>query len=68
GGPRFLNVEFQAFANTWEFKHSMSSPYHANGKMEAAIKIAKNLLKKSKDPKRAFRHPSKMEHRFLCSP
>ena len=34
----------------------MSSPYHAlsNGKAEAAVKIAKSMVKKSKDPTRAL--------------
>ena len=55
GGPQFISVEFQAFANNWEFKHSMSSPYQSqwNGKAESAVKIVKNFLKKSEDPLRA---------------
>ena len=55
GGPQFISAEFQAFANNWEFKHSMSSPYHSqsNGKAESAVKIVKNFLKKSDDPLRA---------------
>ena len=46
GGPQFISAEFQAFANNWEFKHSMSSPYHSqsNGKAESAVKIVKNFL------------------------
>ena len=46
GGPQFIS---------WEFKHSMSSPYHSrsNGKAESAVKIVKNFLKKSDDPLRA---------------
>ena len=57
GGPRFISAEFEQFASTWEFQHSMSSPYHSqsNGKSEAAVKIAKkNLLRKSKDPMKAL--------------
>ena len=52
---KFISAEFQAFANNWEFKHSMSSPYHSqsNGKAESAVKIVKNFLKKSDDPLRA---------------
>ena len=55
GGPQFISAEFQAFANNWKFKHSMSSPYHSqsNGKAESAVKIVKNFLKKSDDPLRA---------------
>ena len=57
GGPRFISAEFEQFASTWEFQHSMSSPYHSqsNGKSEAAVKIAKKkLLRKSKDLMKAL--------------
>ena len=56
GGPRFISAEFEQVASTWEFQHSMSSPYHSgsNGKSEAAVKIAKNLLRKSKEPMKAL--------------
>jgi hypothetical protein len=45
----FKSEEFAAFAKSWEFEHVTSSPNHqqGNGKSEAAVKIAKNLLKKS---------------------
>ena len=56
GGPQFISAEYEQFASTWEFQHSMSSPYHtqSNGKSEAPVKIAKNLLRKSKDPMKAL--------------
>ena len=56
GGPQFISAEFEQFASTWEFQHSMSSPYHSqsNGKSEAAVKIAKGLLRKAKDPMKAL--------------
>ena len=54
--PQFISAEFEQFASTWEFQHSMSSPYHSqsNGKAEAAVTIAKSLLRKSKDPMKAL--------------
>ena len=56
GGPQFISAEFEQFASTWEFQHSMSSPYYSqsNCKAEAAVKIAKTLLRKSKDPMKAL--------------
>ena len=47
-GPPFNSMEFQLFAEDWDFKHMTSSPYHSqsNGKVESAVKIAKTLLKK----------------------
>lgn len=56
GGPQFISAEFERFAQSWEFEHSLSSPYHSqsNGKAEAAVKIAKQLLAKSSDPMKAL--------------
>ena len=56
GGPQFTAREFQSFAKTWEFQHTASSPYNSqsNGKAESAVKIAKRLLKRSRDPYRAL--------------
>ena len=50
-GTNFVNKEWRLFATEWEFQHSTSAPYHqqANGKSEAAVKIAKRLLKKSEE-------------------
>eukprot|EP00731_Ephydatia_muelleri_P034422 Em0059g7a len=52
GGPQFMSSEFQAFAKSWDFQHTVSSPYHSqsNGKAEAAVKIAKRIFKRSSDP------------------
>ena len=49
-GRQFDSREFTEFAKSWEFEHTTSSPYHSqsNGKVEAAVKIVKNLLKKAK--------------------
>ena len=48
-GTNFVNSEFKNFTIEWEFDHQTSSPHHqqANGKAEAAVKIAKHLLKKA---------------------
>lgn len=50
-GTNFMNKEWRKFAEEWEFQHSTSAPHHqqANGKSEAAVKIAKRLLKKSEE-------------------
>ena len=51
GGPQFTSQEFQAFSRAWEFVHTISSPYHSqsNGKVESAVKIVKQLFKRSSD-------------------
>ncbi|XP_014261398.1 uncharacterized protein K02A2.6-like [Cimex lectularius] len=53
-GTQFHGIqtsEFQIFAKDWGFSTSSSSPqfHQANGAAEAAVKIAKTLLKKNKD-------------------
>ncbi|UYV68635.1 K02A2.6-like, partial [Cordylochernes scorpioides] len=55
-GRQFTSTEFQKFSKEWQFQHSTSSPLHSqgNGKAEAAVKIAKNLLKKSKQENSDF--------------
>lgn len=47
-GTNFTSREWKQFASDWDFRHSTSAPNHqqANGKAEAAVKIAKHLLKK----------------------
>jgi len=42
----FIGSDFTSFAKAWEFTHITSSPYYsrANGKVEGAVKIAKQLL------------------------
>ena len=55
-GPQFTSQEFKQFTHSWEFVHVSSSLHHnkSNGKVEAAVKVVKSLLKKalkdSKDP------------------
>lgn len=56
GGPQFMSQEFIRFATLWDFKHSVSAPFHqqANGKAESAVKIAKMLMKKAHESKQDF--------------
>jgi len=50
-GPQFMASEFQRFAKDWDFQHHLSSPYNSkgNGKIESAVKTAKNLMIKARD-------------------
>ena len=50
-GPQFSSQEFVHFSKSWKFKHQTISPGNskANGKVEAAVKTAKQLLRKTKD-------------------
>lgn len=47
-GTNFDCQEFRNFVREWEFNFKTSSPYHqqGNGKTEAAVGIAKSLIKK----------------------
>ncbi|XP_003739435.1 uncharacterized protein K02A2.6-like [Galendromus occidentalis] len=49
-GPQFTSATFQDFLASWGTVHVTSSPYfpQSNGKAEAAVKVAKGLLKKCK--------------------
>ena len=51
-GPQYASAEFTHFAKEWGFRHTMSSPHfpQSNGEVERAVKTAKSLLKKDKDP------------------
>ena len=48
GGPQFSSEGFRIFSNSWGFKHTQSSPGNsqANGAAEAAVKTAKNMMRK----------------------
>lgn len=48
-GTNFINQQMKTFAKDYGFEHVTSSPNHqqANGKAEAAVKIAKSLIKKA---------------------
>jgi transposase InsO family protein len=49
-GPQYSSREFQAFAESWEFKHTTVSPLNpqANGLVERTVQTIKDLLVKSK--------------------
>ena len=49
-GPQFESHEYSRFAREYSFTIVKSSPYYSrgNGKAESAVKIAKNILKKSR--------------------
>jgi hypothetical protein len=48
-GPQFDCSEFRKFASLWEFKHETSSSLYpqSNGKVEQAVKTAKQLMRKA---------------------
>ena len=48
--PQFMSQEFRAFKEQWQFNHETSSPLfpRANGKVENAVKIAKQLMEKAR--------------------
>ena len=50
-GSQFTSLEFAQFKDKWKFKHRTISPGNskANGKVEASVKTAKQLLRKSDD-------------------
>lgn len=50
-GPQFISNDYKNFSNTYGFKHTRSAPYYpkGNGRAEAAVKIAKSMLKKCHD-------------------
>ncbi|XP_033099382.1 uncharacterized protein K02A2.6-like [Anneissia japonica] len=49
-GPQFILKEYEDFSKAWDFEHTTSSPLHiqSNGKAEATVNIAKNLIRKAK--------------------
>ncbi|XP_030853177.1 uncharacterized protein K02A2.6-like [Strongylocentrotus purpuratus] len=52
-GPQYSSEDFAKFSKRWQFDHVTISPRHsqANGKVEAAVKAAKRLLKKTSQSK-----------------
>ena len=48
-GPQFVAAEFQKLTKKWDIEHMVTSPYNskANGEIEAAVKSAKKLLRKT---------------------
>ena len=53
-GTQLSSEAFATFAKAWEFEHRTISPWNskANGKVEAAVKVAKQLLCKARDSNR----------------
>ena len=47
-GPQYSSQQFRLFTCSWGFRHVTSSPGHSqsNGAAEAAVKVAKNMMKK----------------------
>ena len=73
-GPQFESHEYSRFAREYGFITCKSSPYHSrgNGKAESAVKIAKNILKKShhEDPYLAllaYRNTPQQEYNYSPS-
>jgi transposase InsO family protein len=50
-GPQYDSDEFQAFAKSFGFKHTRTSPHHpqSNGKAESAVKQAKKILQMTRE-------------------
>ena len=48
-GTQYTSLKFKIFTEKWEIKHIFSSPGHhsANGKAEAAVKVAKHIMMKA---------------------
>lgn len=53
-GRQFVSAEMRAFAASWEFSHTTSSPGfpQSNGQAERAVQTIKSLLKKAQDSNR----------------
>ena len=52
-GSQFISEEFKEFSRHWSLAHVTSSPTYrqSNGKVEAAVKSAKSVMKKSREAK-----------------
>lgn len=49
GDTQLRSSEFNKFCEAWDIKHKQTSPYNSksNGQVESAVKIVKNIMKKS---------------------
>ena len=47
--PQFVTAEFREFRRVWDIEHIPTSPYNSksNGRVEAAVKSAKHVLRKT---------------------
>lgn len=52
-GPQYISESFERFAKAWDFEHRTISPRYSksNGKVESAVKTAKQILRKSIESK-----------------
>ena len=50
-GPQFISKQYRTFSVAYGFKHTTSSSFHPKGnrRAEAAVKVAKSMLKKADD-------------------
>ena len=50
-GPQYISNELKMFSRTYGSQHTRSAPYYPRGnrQAEAAVKVAKNMLKRSND-------------------
>ena len=48
-GPQYDSADFAKFAKDWHFQHITSSPRNpqSNGKVESAVKVCENIMKKA---------------------
>ncbi|XP_067947077.1 uncharacterized protein [Watersipora subatra] len=68
--PYYASNEFKRFAEDWQFKHTTSSPTHAqsNGKAESAVRIVKHLYKTAADLWKALLEWRASHNIDFCSP
>ena len=52
--PQFASYVFQKFCESWGIQHLTSSARYpaSNGKVESAVKVAKNLISKAREAKK----------------
>lgn len=74
-GPQYSSQEFRQFSTAWEFRHITSSPAYpqSNGKVESAVKTAKQMMEKARraktDPYLAIlEHQNTPSQGFSASP
>ena len=63
-GLQFSSRDFSTFPKKWCFTHTPVSPYNSksNGKVESAVKMAKNIFRKAREDK-ADPYLAMLDHR-----